>query len=136
MVKICLETAASNPQGLESVVLYFELWLLRLGGYLPDWNICGNCRRQIGVAEKANLQMSFELLCQNCGTAKSKFVVSPEQREIFNTAQKIAPDKFIKFTDGKLGSVKEVSAILRRIISSILGKDTISEKVLVVGREG
>jgi DNA repair protein RecO (recombination protein O) len=135
MVKVCLETAAENSQSLESIVLYFELWLLRLGGYLPDWTVCENCRRQIDGTEKTNLQINFQLLCHNCSAARSKFVISAEQREIFNTAQKVAPNKFINFTNGKLDSVKLVSAILRRIISGILGKDTISEKVLVAARE-
>jgi DNA repair protein RecO (recombination protein O) len=135
MIKKCLETAAENPQSLESVVLYFELWLLRLCGYLPDWSYCENCGREFGGAEKSNLQISFQLLCQQCSATKSKFAVSPEKREIFNAAQKIAPDKFVNFTKDKLASVKDVSAILRRIISGILGKDTISEKVFVAARE-
>src|SRR6185295_12965738 len=30
MVKTCLDTAAENVDSLESIALYFELWLLRL----------------------------------------------------------------------------------------------------------
>lgn len=135
MVKICLETAAEHPQSLESIVLYFELWLLRLGGYLPDWNICDNCRRLIGSADKSNLQMNFQLFCEQCSQTKSKLAVTSEQREIFNIAQKIAPSKFIVLTANKLTTVKEVSAVLKRIISGILGKNMISEKVFVATRE-
>jgi DNA repair protein RecO (recombination protein O) len=135
MVKICLETAAANPQSLESVVLYFELWLLRLGGYLPDWSVCDNCRRTIGNAEKANLQLNFQLLCRHCSATRSTLIISPEQREIFNIAQKTAPSNFVALTNGKPATVKEVSTFLKRIISGILGKETISEKVLVASRE-
>lgn len=135
MAKACLESGAQNSRRLESIVLYFELWLLRLGGYLPDWNRCENCRRELGAVEKTNLQINYQLLCSTCGQTKSKWAISPEQREVFNVAQRISPDKFAAFADEKLGDVKEISAVLKRIISGILGKNVVAEKVLVAARE-
>lgn len=135
MVKACLETASLDQKNLAAVVLYFQLWLLRLGGYLPDWSRCENCRREIDQTERTNLQINFQLLCHLCGSNKSKFVVAPEQREIFSAAQRISPEKFVAFTREKLSSVNELSNILRRIISGILGKEISTEKYLVVARE-
>jgi len=133
MVKVCLETASEIKENLESVVLYFELWLLRLGGYLPDWNKCDNCKRQLNEAEKANLQINFHLICSNCSKTKSSRVISPFQKEIFNTAQKISPLKFADLTKDRLSDVREISSILKKIISNILGKEVVGEKVLVAG---
>jgi DNA repair protein RecO (recombination protein O) len=134
MVKACLEAAAKKPQNLESVVLYFEVWLLRLGGYLPDWNRCENCRRAFNNTEKTNLQLNFQLHCQNCRVGSGKLIVSPDQREIYAAAQKISPDSFISLTAGKSETVKEISNLLKRIINGILGKDTISQKTLTATR--
>ena len=38
MVKACIETSADDPNSLLSIGVYFELWLLRLAGYMPDWS--------------------------------------------------------------------------------------------------
>ena len=135
MVKACLEAGAQNLHSLESVVLYFELWLLRLGGYLPDWNRCQNCKRELGKNENANLQINYQLLCQTCGKTKSGWDVSAAERELFHTAQKISPDKFAVLTREQLTYVRKLSKILKRIISGILGRDLVGEKVLIMARE-
>src|SRR5438046_754390 len=45
MACACLEATAAQPDGLGSIGVYFELWLLRLAGYLPDWTRCDECKR-------------------------------------------------------------------------------------------
>lgn len=131
MVRICLETAADNAASLESIALYFELWVLRLGGYLPNWNACDNCKTDFAAEESAALQANFHLLCQRCQRSKSGWSVSAFQREIFAAAQQLKPLDFVEFAAGKTADVSEVSAILKRIISSILGKEIIGERFLL-----
>ncbi|MBA3632849.1 MAG: DNA repair protein RecO [Acidobacteria bacterium] len=130
MTKICLETAAENPDNLESIALYFELWILRLGGYLPNWNNCDNCKRELNQNENLDLQINFHLVCANCQKSRNNWVISSEQRQIFITAQKVSPTKFVEFTKNYPKNIKEVSIVLRRIISNILGKETVGEKIL------
>lgn len=130
MAKVCLETAAQNPESLERIALYFELWILRLGGYLPDWNHCDNCRRNLDAGQPVGLQINFHLLCQACHKNRSNWLISHEQRQIFNYALKLSPDKFVECTETQTADVREVSSILRRLISNILGKETVGEKIL------
>ncbi len=130
MTKVCLETAAENPDSLESIAVYFELWILRLGGYLPNWNNCDKCRRELEQTENSGLQINFHLLCKQCQKSRNNWIISPEQRQIFITAQKFSPTKFVEFAGNHKADVKEVSVILRRIISHILGKETVGEKIL------
>jgi DNA repair protein RecO (recombination protein O) len=130
MVKTCLETAAQNPETLESIALYFELWILRLGGYLPDWYKCDDCQQEIKPEASAGLQINFHLLCQHCQKSRSNWIVSPKQRQIFINAQKLSPQKFAEFA-GNLGEdVREVSIVLRRLLSNILGKENVGERIL------
>lgn len=131
MARVCLETAAENSESLESVALYFEIWLLRLSGYLPFWDKCHNCRRELAGIENASLQINFHLLCRDCQKSKNASVVAAEQRNVFLTAQTLSPAKFIEFAAKKSPSVREVSAIMKRIISHILGKETVGERVLI-----
>lgn len=128
MSRVCLETAAARTENLESIVIYFEVWILKIGGYLPDWRRCQNCKKEFSSNEKAALQINFHINCLNCQNGRNKWIVSPEQRQIFIAAQQLAPDKFIEFAQQRNLSIKEVSIILKRIITNILGREVTPEK--------
>ncbi len=130
MVKVCLETASQSPANLESIALYFELWVLRLGGYLPDWSRCDICQSNLDEDVFAGLQINFHLLCRVCHKSKNNRLMSLEERQLFAAAQRIAPDDFVKFAESYPAEVREVSSVLRRLISNILGKETVGEKIL------
>lgn len=132
MAKICLETSAENPKSLENIVLYFEIWVLRLGGYLPDWSICDDCRTPFDADEDASLQINFQLVCQRCRKVKSDWKTTAAEREIFLSAQRLSPLKFIESTAANsIADVRRVSIILKRIISNILGKEINGDKFLL-----
>ncbi len=133
MAKVCLEAAAENPDSLESIALYFEIWILRLGGYLPDWNRCDECRRFLTSGEETGLQINFQLLCQQCQRSRMNRVVSDGQRQLFIAAQKNSPLKFVELTVNRTEDVKEISSMLRRLISNILGRESVGEKILTAG---
>ena len=133
MTRICLETAAENPEFLEAVALYFEIWLLRLGGYLPSWENCDNCKRQFGAMENASVQVNFHLLCENCQLVKNRNLISADLRKIYSVAQTLSPAKFAALIGGKTEEIKEVSGILKRLIAHILGKELKNDKILVAG---
>ncbi len=134
MARICLETAAEIPQDLERIALYFEIWVLRLAGYLPIWNQCHNCQREFSQNESSSLQINFHLLCTNCQKSRNGWLVTAEQRNIFVTAQIVSPVKFLNFTAQKIEAVVEVSTILKRMIAHILGKESVGERILATAR--
>lgn len=133
MARVSLETAAELPESLESVALYFELWILRLGGYLPDWNFCDQCRRNFNSGENAGLQINFHLICRACQKSRNNRPISAEQRTIFTAAQKNSPTKFVEFTENQSEDVRDLSSVLRRLISNIIGKESVGEKILTAG---
>ena len=130
MARVCLETAAGNPQSLESIGLYFELWILKIGGYLPDWRRCDNCKREVVEHEPVSIKFNFQIICQQCQKSKSNQIITPEQRALFFKAQRISPIKFAELGNLQIVEVREVSSVLRRLISNIIGKETIEEKIL------
>ncbi len=131
MAKVCLETASEMSESLESIAVYFELWLLRLGGYLPDWRKCDKCKRELKPIETAGLQINFHLHCSTCQKSRNEWMISPNQRKIFISAQEISPVKFSEYTLKNEKELKEISQILRRIISQILGREIVGEKILM-----
>jgi DNA repair protein RecO (recombination protein O) len=130
MATICLETAAENPKNLNAVALYFELWVLRLGGYLPDWSRCEECKREIPLNETANLQINFHLRCRTCQKSKGGWAVAPAEREVYQAAQRLSPTKFVAFAENKNEEIQAVSSVLKRVITNILGKEIATEKFL------
>lgn len=127
----CLDAAEANPQGLNSIALYFELWILRLAGYLPNWSKCMDCGNRIESNESASLQANFHLLCIRCQKAKNPNTLGADERILFEVAQTISPSRFIEFTSDKAGQVKKVSGILKRIIANALEKESVGERVSV-----
>ena len=132
MAKVCLEAAAEDSERLDSIGLYFELWILKLGGYLPDWSKCEICGKQFANAS-AGLQINFQLICQQCRISRCNSIITAEQRRLFADAQKNSPVKFTETAKNQGENVREVSTILRRLISNILGRKTVEEKILTAG---
>lgn len=131
MSKICLLTASENPEFLDSVVLYFELWVLRLGGFLPVWDKCQKCRRIVPETESANLNFEFQMICTKCQANRKGFFIKPIQRQFYSIAQKVSPQKFIDITRYQDRDLVAVSSVLKRIISRVLGKEVSDKKILI-----
>lgn len=132
MTNACLEASIDRPTALAAVRLYFELWLLRLGGYLPDWGSCRNCNRALENTENVFLTQGFHLVCQNCSSSRQNVQVTPIQRELFHGVLRLAPLAFIDHANLNPKAVIELSSILRRIISQVLGRDLTNPAVLAV----
>ena len=132
MVKTCIETAVNNePILIGNLVLYFEIWLLRLGGYMPNLNVCGNCSRNLFEDEGGNLQYNFQIFCRNCDTSKAKDILSGNERHILNLSQKQNPEKFVKTTAENAEDINSLSKKFKILITNIIGKKIISEKTQI-----
>lgn len=68
MVKACLDAVAENPQTLRAVVRYYEIWMLRLAGFLPDSRLCGGCEKNLTEEPRARVYLTGEahLRCAEC----------------------------------------------------------------------
>lgn len=133
MSKICIETAAEIPGSFEAVVMYFEVWILRLGGYLPDWSRCERCKIALQKNEPANLLSNFHLACRRCQKSRPEMEVSGTERELFLAAQKLAPVKFVELAPPFEKEIREISHTLKRLIAGVLGKDKVGEKTFMAG---
>jgi len=129
MVKACLQTAEDAGGSLAAIGVYFELWLLRLGGYLPDWSTCENCGRGLEQDEVANVQSSFHLLCQNCRRTSGAWTVNAIHRDIFASARNLSPVDFVSKFNPYPRELAELSGTLKRLISQSIGRDVVSERV-------
>ena len=123
MFKASLEARLSEPVDYTSLILYFKIWLLRLGGYLPEWQSCSSCRRDFADAESATLTPGFQLVCGSCRRSAAGDIVSPLHRAVFHNVQKLAPTDFVSEVRGDHDAVKEVSIMIERIVAAATGRE-------------
>ena len=133
MVKACLDAAAKLPSRLDNIGMYSELWLLRLGGYLPDWRTCEKCRNEIDASGAAVLQQNFQLICANCQRPTGATMITANMRRLFADALRMAPVSFAESSGEAVETAREISLVLRRILSQASGKNIVSERTLVIG---
>jgi DNA repair protein RecO (recombination protein O) len=123
MAKACIEKAVADPSSLSATGVYFELWLLRLAGFLPDWSRCADCRRELDDAEEANIQASFHMLCTKCRKSASSRIFSGTHRALVAAAMKMSPTDFAVFVGAQVEELGFVSSVLRSLISHSLGRE-------------
>ncbi|HKP70567.1 MAG TPA: DNA repair protein RecO [Pyrinomonadaceae bacterium] len=131
MLNACIE-AADSGASLHSIRFYFELWLLKLAGYLPNWNICDTCKRELDSDETADVQADFHLMCANCRRSRNRQVSTGSHREIFSAAHRLSPLDFSEFVKDRVEDTAEMSGIYKRIISNVIGREVASEKSFAV----
>ncbi len=127
MVRACLETASEDPSNLPSMGVYFELWLLRLSGYLPNWNRCDKCNRNLDDMEGAHVGHNFHLVCRNCQNGAGNVVLESTHRQIFQSALRLSPGEFARFGMRQSEQLKDLSLVLKRIISHSVGHEVTGE---------
>ncbi len=132
MVKACVEAKVATAEQLAALRLYFEIWLLRLGGFLPNWNECAVCGRMMESNESTDVQADFSLLCAGCRRSRSNQTLTGRQRDVFHQVQRVAPADFLASDTDQLEAVQIVSAIMKRIISTVVGKEVASEKTFAI----
>ncbi|MGB5014550.1 MAG: DNA repair protein RecO, partial [Pyrinomonadaceae bacterium] len=66
MVRASIKAAAEDVASYLAISVYFESWILRLAGFMPDWDHCDQCRRVIEDSETAEVRSNFHLICSVC----------------------------------------------------------------------
>lgn len=122
MIGACLSAGRSEAH-LASVVVYFELWLLRLSGFLPDWGRCESCRKEIDREAENFVVPGFHLQCSNCRRSYVLSAVSSADLEVFYGIQRMPPTDLAAFAEGRRESIEVLSNVMKRLIAQALGRE-------------
>jgi DNA repair protein RecO (recombination protein O) len=93
MALACYEAVSKVPEDLDSVLRYFEVWLLKLEGFLPDLRACANCHEPFSRDEAIYLGSDLSLRCLRCSNGKGS-AVSKRLHTHLRTTEKLSPNKF------------------------------------------
>jgi DNA repair protein RecO (recombination protein O) len=120
MALACFEAVSETPDDLDSVLRYFELWLLKLEGFLPDLRTCGNCHNAFSVEEAVYLGADLSLRCLQCSNGRGD-AVSKRLHTHLRTTEKLAPAKFAeKSRDVSKRTKREMAELTFQLIGRVL----------------
>ena len=123
MFGACLVTAFPEPRAYTAVGVYFELWLLRLAGYLPDWSRCHRCGGALEQQGDLPVSPDFHINCGDCARTRSGFIVSGGERELAAMALVLSPNDFYLASGTREIELKGLSATFKRMISKAIGRE-------------
>jgi len=130
MAKAAITTAAGDRTSLPAVGVYFELWLLKLSGYMPDWGRCNQCGNGFRDEEEASLLSNSHLSCERC--RKSHRRLGLAERKLVASALKLSPDSFFAAHASDLEAVVNLSTVLKTMISQAVGREVAPDRPFTI----
>lgn len=122
MVKACLEAICKSQADLQVILRYFEVWLLRLEGYLPDIRRCGECHRAFDEGEPAFMNADCVFRCRGCSQGAGNALSKRLQTQLRAT-QRLAPNVFAQESRAVPASIhREMAELTHQLIGRVLEK--------------
>jgi DNA repair protein RecO (recombination protein O) len=120
MALACFEAAAESPGDLESVLRYFEVWLLKIEGFLPDLRNCASCHRAFTGEETVYLGNDLLLRCQQCSDGRGGAISKLLHSQLRKT-EKLPPAKFAEESrEVSSETKKEMAELTFQMIGRVL----------------
>lgn len=120
MTLACYEAVSQTPSDLEWVLRYFEVWLLKLEGFLPDFRSCADCQNGFERDEPVYLGADLSLRCLKCSQARGRAITKSVHQQV-RTTEKLSPSKFAEEArEVPVAARKELAQLMYQIISRVL----------------
>lgn len=120
MVKACLDAICESQSDLQVILRYFEIWLLRLEGYLPDMRRCGECHRIFDMQEATYVNNDLVFRCRNCSRGAGSALSVKLQTQLRAT-QRLAPYVFAQESRALPENIhREMAELTHRLIGRVL----------------
>src|SRR6267142_2465203 len=120
MVSACLEAISESQEDLQIILRYFEVWLLKLEGFLPDIQCCGECHRGFDETVLAFMGPDLMLRCSVCSQGAGRGISKTLQAQLRAT-QKLAPFVFAQESREIPASIhREMAELTHQLIGRVL----------------
>lgn len=121
MTRACL--VAVETHNLDFITIYFEIWLLKQSGYLPNFSKCFKCDTVFNASDNQIFTNLFEVACFNCIKKEGKRLIQARERIIIGQIMKLSPAEFclIAADKGYDEDIARISSITQLIISNTIG---------------
>lgn len=130
MVRAVVEALASTPENLQALVRYFEIWTLKLGGFLPDLRACADCNKSLGEEPHVYLNADLRARCGPCSNRLGKDFSRAAYRQL-RLAQRLSPSDFAASTGDFSSTVMgELAELSQGLIGRVLERQPRSRAAL------
>src|SRR6185503_5305370 len=120
MVKACLDAICESQADLQLILRYFEIWLLKLEGYLPDIRRCGECHRVFDETEVTFVNTDLVFRCRSCSRGVGSALSRNLQTQLRAT-QRLAPFMFAQEARNAPENIqRELAELTHRLIGRVL----------------
>jgi DNA repair protein RecO (recombination protein O) len=120
--------AIAEGNDMARVLRYFETWLLRLAGFLPDTSACGACGERIAATDSTFLTMEGAPRCLACSGGRGA-VVDATLREMIREILRTHPTAYARQTI-RPERLAQLGEITYQIIRHALERDLRSRALL------
>jgi DNA repair protein RecO (recombination protein O) len=110
-------------------LLFFDYWLLKLGGFLPDLSRCSRCRRAFGAQAGFYDPGSGTLLCSDCRPSGGVEQVSAQALALIGEFGSARIEQWLQAQKAPPGS-RELRLFLEQIIESHLERKLTTRPLL------
>lgn len=136
MTKACVDAASVPEANLRAIGLYFELWLLKLSGFLPDLTVCAGCGRAFAEPEEVILRADNHLSCMTCARSAGMPSISASARRAASAAWRLSPGLFAAAFADSAGDSDRLFDLTRRSIAAAVGREGLVERSITLTAEG
>lgn len=129
LISATLETLRSATRvQLPVITRYFEIWMLKLAGFFPDWQHCGLCHRDLAPEPSIRLTNEGTPQCEACSGMFGEELRAIEWRTILDILTQ-APGKFLSSPrDPRV--ISQIGFVATRLINRVLERELKSYEVL------
>ena len=120
--------AWENDLILPTLVRYFEIWMLKLSGFFPDWLRCGHCRKNLSGEASIWLTNEGTPHCSACSQRNGDQLRHAEWQLIHEVLVQ-SPAKFLSVRRDP-GAIHQIGLVASRLIDRVLERELKSYEVL------
>lgn len=125
----------ASPAQLPALVRYFEIWMLKLSGFFPDWRHCGLCGRELTPepSRGSSVWLTNEGLpqCTNCSGQMGEELHAAEWRLIQEILTQSPAVFAARSRDLRAGNpLGQIGYVATRLINRVLERELKSFEVL------
>lgn len=129
LISATLESLRDADQAkLPALTRYFEVWLLKLSGFLADWKACGLCEKDLTNEPAVWLTNEGMAMCAACSGRLGEELRTLEWRTIQEILTN-SPAKFLS-VPRDLRVINQIGSVAARLISRVLERELKSYEVL------
>lgn len=120
MVNACMIAAGQTPEAITAIVRYFEVWILKLAGFLPDLRSCVDCGKRFGEEESAFLDAENKLRCDVCSNGLG-VALSKEAHKQLRATQRLSPADYTEVAgQSTIAAQREMAQVTQQLIGRVL----------------